>query len=337
VTRKDQPHPVLDSDALAIRRASVKVGLQVTIACAVVVVVVLGGILLFIVSEVPLSELLEPAPDGANLNISAFKLLRASVVLGLGLIVLAGLLTWFVTRRAVKPLGDALRLQRSFVADASHELRTPLAILDARLQVLQRGLPDSDPSTEVVAELRRDAGTLIQVVNDLLESAEAAATGSKPSGEGHELATGIHAAVASMELIAARADVTVELTAPTGIWTPLPPMSVQRCLVVLLDNAIRFAPAETTVSVTVAESQKTVTVAVRDHGPGIRGIQPNRIFDRFAHAELAADNGRNDPGFGLGLSLVRDIVERNGGSVRVSRNSSEGTAIEFTVPTVHAS
>ncbi|MCU1425805.1 MAG: ATP-binding region ATPase domain protein [Microbacteriaceae bacterium] len=81
-------------------------------------------------------------------------------------------MSWYVTRRAVQPLGDALRMQRAFVADASHELRTPLTVLDARLQILQRTLVDGDPSSEVVAELRRDAKSLINIVNDLLESAE---------------------------------------------------------------------------------------------------------------------------------------------------------------------
>ncbi|MEC5149862.1 HAMP domain-containing sensor histidine kinase [Cryobacterium sp. GrIS_2_6] len=322
----------LDGDALALRNASRKVGLQVTIACAVVVVVILVAIVLFIVSEVSLPVLLEPTADPTILDINAFKLLRASAVLGAGLIVLAGLLSWFVTRRAVKPLGDALRVQRSFVADASHELRTPLTILDARLQILQRGLPVGDPSTEVVAELRRDTETLIRVVNDLLESAEGAAGQEGQASDGSELGPAIEAAVASMDLIAARASVKIQVTQPAGIWTSLSQMNVQRCLVILLDNAIRYAPEGSSVTVDVTVERKTVTVTVRDRGPGIRGIEPSRIFDRFAHAGSAADGGSSGTGFGIGLSLVREIVVRKGGTVSVVSSSPTGTAIAFTMP-----
>ncbi len=323
----------LDGDALAIRIASRNVGLSVTVASAGVVVVILGAIVLFILSEVPIHALLAPAADPAILDINAFKLLRAAVLLGLGLVVLAGLLSWFVARRAVKPLGDALRMQRSFVADASHELRTPLTILDARLQILQRGLPAGDPSTDLVAELRQDTGTLIRVVNDLLESHEAAEGRDVLSADGAELGPAISAAVASMELIANQKDVTIELTQPTGISTRLSPINVQRCLVVLLDNALRFSPSGTTVSVLVASEKKSVTVTVRDHGSGIRGIEPSRVFDRFAHSGSAAGGGSSGMGFGIGLSLAREIVVSKGGSMRVVSSSPAGTAIAFTVPT----
>ena len=323
---------MLDGDALAIRTASRNIGVHVTFASAAVVFAILVAIVLFIISEVPIGALLSPDTDPAILDINAFKLLRAAAVLGVGLVILAGLLSWFVARRAVKPLGDALRMQRSFVADASHELRTPLTILDARLQILQRGLPEGDPSTDLVTELRRDAGTLITVVNDLLESHEAADSREAGDSRGAELGPAISAAVASIELIANQADVAIELTQPAGIFTRLSPMNVQRCLVVLLDNALRFSPGGSTVQVSVTTGRKTVTVTVRDQGSGIRGIEPSRIFDRFAHAGSAAGGGSSGKGFGIGLSLAREIVVSKGGSMRVVSSSAEGTAIAFTVP-----
>lgn len=323
---------MLDGDALAIRTASRNIGVRVTVASAAVVFAILVAIVLFIISEVPIGALLSPDTDPAILDINAFKLLRAAAVLGVGLVILAGLLSWFVARRAVKPLGDALRMQRSFVADASHELRTPLTILDARLQILQRGLPEGDPSTDLVTELRRDAGTLITVVNDLLESHEAADSREAGDSRGAELGPAISAAVASIELIANQADVAIELTQPAGIFTRLSPMNVQRCLVVLLDNALRFSPGGSTVQVSVTTGKKTVTVTVRDQGSGIRGIEPSRIFDRFAHAGSAAGGGSSGKGFGIGLSLAREIVVSKGGSMRVVSSSAEGTAIAFTVP-----
>ena len=106
------------------------------------------------------------------MDIQGLDIIVGGVSIGLIAIALAGLLGWLVTRRAVRPLVDALRRQRQFVADASHELRTPLAVLDARIQLLQRSSRASDPHHELVTQLRHDTLSVIGVVSDLLHAAE---------------------------------------------------------------------------------------------------------------------------------------------------------------------
>ncbi|TFB75856.1 HAMP domain-containing histidine kinase [Cryobacterium glaciale] len=323
---------IVDSDTLAIRRASRLVGARIAIACAAVVAVVMVAVFVYILSEISPGELFEPVPDTENLQVSAVKLLRAAAVLGVGLIVLAGVLSWLVTRRAVQPLGDVLRIQRAFVADASHELRTPLAVLDARLQILQRTLPADDPSASVVAELRSDAKDLIHIVNDLLESAEIGGA-AVPDTAIVDMVTAVDTAVQSMTLIAVDKHITIELDAPHPAPVRVPATSITRCVVALLDNAVRFAPSESIITVGVTVTKKTVAVTVRDRGPGIQGIDPARIFDRFAHSGTAVDGGGEArTGFGIGLSLVREIAVRYGGSVHVVDSSAAGTAIALTLP-----
>ncbi|MDJ0379134.1 HAMP domain-containing sensor histidine kinase [Cryobacterium sp. PH31-L1] len=325
---------IVDSDTLAIRRASRLVGTRIAIACAAVVAVVIVAVFVYILSEISPGELFEPVPDTENLQVSAFKLLRAAAVLGVGLIVLAGVLSWLVTRRAVQPLGDVLRIQRAFVADASHELRTPLAVLDARLQILQRTLPAEDPSAAVVAELRSDAKDLIHIVNDLLESAEIGGA-AVPDTAIVDLVAAVDTAVQSMALIAVDKHITIELDAPQPAPVRVPASSITRCVVALLDNAVRFAPRDSIITVDVTVTKKTVAVTVRDRGPGIQGIDPTRIFDRFAHSGTAMDGGGDArTGFGIGLSLVREIAVRYGGSVHVVDSSAAGTAITLTLPQV---
>jgi len=324
--------PIVDGDTLAIRRASRIVGTKIALACTAVVVVVILAMFFYILSEISAAELFEPVPDTDNLQVSAVGLLRAAALLGVALIILAGVMSWLVTRRAVQPLGEALRIQRAFVADASHELRTPLAVLDARLQILQRELPADDASSAVVAELRSDAKDLIHIVNDLLESAEigGSAVDNTVSSEVHST---VVAAVQSMTFIAVEKNVTIELTGASPARTHVPASGITRCVVALLDNALRFAPRGSVVSVRLAVTKKTVSVTVRDRGPGIQGIAPARIFDRFAHSGPAADGGGDSrTSFGIGLSLVREIAVRYGGSVNVVDSSDEGTAIRFTVP-----
>ena len=327
-----RPRTIVDGDALALRRASRIVGTRIAIVCSAVVVVVIAVIFLYVLSEISPAELFEPVPDENNLDIGAVDLLRAASALGVALIVLAGVMSWLVTRRAVQPLGEALRIQRAFVADASHELRTPLAVLDARIQILQRSLPDNDPSAELVAELRQDAKSLVQIVNDLLESAEFGGV-APTEGESADVVAAVDLAVHRMSLIGSAKQISVVLDAPASAHSYVPSSSITRCTVALVDNALRFSPHGSTVTVQVVAIHKTVSVVVRDHGPGIQGIDPARVFDRFAHSGSAVDGGGDaKTGFGIGLALVREIAVRYGGSVDVVDSSDAGTAISFTVP-----
>jgi signal transduction histidine kinase len=134
-----------------------------------------------------------------------------------------------------------------------------------------------------------------------------------------------------MRLLGDDRAIAIVLNAPEQVSSYLPATSVHRCMVALLDNALRFSPPHSTIAVDISASTSTVTITVRDQGSGIRGIEPARIFDRSARSR-----GDGTPaartGFGIGLSLVRDIAVRHGGSVKVLGSSPEGTAIALSVP-----
>jgi len=327
--------PARDSDARAIRRASRVVGMWIAITCTAIVVIGIVAIFLFILSEISPSERLEPLPANDIVRVGALKLLRGAIVLGIALIALAGVMSWLVTRRAVQPLGAALRIQRDFVADASHELRTPLTVLDARLQILQRQLPDGDPSSVAVAELRRDAKSLIDIVNDLLDSAAIGAN-SITANTAVAVTPAVAEAVRALTIVATQKNIALELTASDPAFSFVPAVSITRCTIALIDNALRYAPPHSVVSVAVEVKKRAVTVSVRDSGPGIHGIDPARIFDRFAHSGSRSDgSGIASSGSGIGLSLVRETAVQYGGTVLVIDSSASGTAIAFTVPLVN--
>jgi two-component system OmpR family sensor kinase len=325
-----------DVDARAIRRASRAVGLQITITSSILVLAVLIAAFAFVLSHIKPGRLFaQVGSHETTIDVGGLEILVGGIVIGTIAIILAGTMSWFATRRAVRPLGDALRIQRAFVADASHELRTPLTVLDARLQLLQRGLTADDPSTPTVSELRHDAATLIGIVNDLLALAEV--DRSPMTGESIALTPVVQRAVASMSILAAERSVSIRLDAGEHSATDVPATSIHRCLLSLLDNALDFSPAGSTIDVTVEEIKSTVVIRVRDHGPGITGIDPSRIFDRFARASDAVGGaGTIHTGFGIGLSLVRDTVERFGGTASVVTTSPSGTAIELRIPGARA-
>nr|WP_274636377.1 HAMP domain-containing sensor histidine kinase [Microbacterium bovistercoris] len=315
----------MDADARLVRRTAWTVGAWMTVAATVLVIAVLVAASSIVLGQIPLAELLDRRHHEESIDVGGLDALAGIVVIGLLAIVLACTLSLIVTRRAVAPLVDALARQRRFVADASHELRTPLAVLDARLQVLERSLPPDDPQRGIVAELRADSRSLIAVVSDLLDSVDVASSGHQQPAA---LAPIVQTAVSSMRMLGQ--DRGVHVTAgdvAPDVWVRVPETSLHRALVAVIDNAVKNSAAGDAVEVAVRADRAQVRIAVRDHGPGIRGIPVERVFDRFARA---AEPGAG--GFGIGLSLVQDTAGRFGGWVEVTETSADGTTITIGLP-----
>lgn len=332
-----------DPDARAVHRAAVAVGIQITVASSILVLGVLIAAIVFVFEHIPRATFTNISRHyETTIDVGVVDLLSAGVLIGGVAIVLAATMSLFATRRAVRPLGDALRIQRNFVADASHELRTPLTVLDARLQLLQRGLPAADPSAPIVAELRHDTTTLIEIVNDLLASADLRGHSNTEPVEVNPI---VALAVNSMRVIAAEKEITVVVHDDALVSTTIPAASIHRCIVALLDNAVRFAPRNSTITMSISaghgraghgraarggSAHGMARLAVSDQGEGIHGIEPSRIFDRFARSETTS--GLTRAGFGIGLALVQDVVVRAGGRAAVSYTGATGTEIELLIP-----
>lgn len=321
----------LDTDARSVRRAARVVSVQITVAsCLLVLAIVVVAILVVIDQSRP-EELLEPRDPGQSIYVDANEILTALVIAGVLAICFAGVVSWLIARRAVHPLGEALRVQRAFVADASHELRTPLAVLDARIQLLQHRAPPQSDVADGLGELRADSRALIEIVNDLLLAA-----GGDPGDPAAAPTDAIAAADSAVDALRVLADARdIRLVFKHGDAAPvrMPEASFRRCVTALVDNAIAHSNDGADVVVRVLVEGGHVTLRVVDHGSGIRGIPPSRIFDRFAHTDAsAASSGVRRTGFGIGLALVRDLAVRHGGDVTVTDTSERGTTIVLRLP-----
>ena len=320
-----------DADARLVRTAARRVTVTITVAVSVLVLAVLAAALAIVFSQIPPQQLLRPGRHESTIDIGGVDILAWGSILGVAAIVSASTLALLVTRRAVAPLADALRRQRRFVADASHELRTPLAILDARLQMLERSMSADNEHRALVTELRDDSRNLIAVVADLLDSVEAPPTGSVESVPVAPIA---ESAVLAMRMLGRDRDVTVTVAhVEPDLAVAASETGLHRSLVALLDNAIKHSPPGSTVTVSAGTVRGDVVIDVTDQGPGIRGIAPDRVFDRFARSSDAVDGGGNArTGFGIGLALVQDTVGRYQGTVSVSDTSPAGTVMTLRFP-----
>jgi signal transduction histidine kinase len=279
------------------------------------------------------TAIIKGRPVQAVLDLATAHQERARLLEAMGLasalaLLFAALLGILIGRRAVRPLAQALTLQRSFVADAGHELRTPLTLLSTRAQVLDRALRRSTSSDEIL----RDSGGVVQdtkrlgeVVDDLLAAAD-------PRGaEDHEpvdLARIAEDVADSAGAHAQQAGVRLRWQADEGSLLVLGATSaIRRATIALVDNAIDHTPADGEVRIAVRRQRGDVILAVSDTGPGIGPEQAQRVLRRF-------DTGGHRAGrahYGLGLALTHDVANRHGGQLRLAP-SEVGATFELVLP-----
>ncbi|MBN1174718.1 MAG: HAMP domain-containing histidine kinase [Micromonosporaceae bacterium] len=200
-------------------------------------------------------------------------------------------------------LASARERQRAFVADAAHELRSPLASMRVQLEVAAR-LEDHGGLTE---DLLLDVDRLSQLVDDLLILAR----GDERLAPERVQLIDLDALVRDVVARYATARVPVRVDSPGSCWIRGDVGELVRVVINLIDNAVRHARRQ--VTVTVTEARPNQLLAVTDDGPGIPEADRNRVFERFTRLDDA--RGRDDGGTGLGLAIVRGILRRHGGEV----------------------
>lgn len=327
MTPRSIPHPSLDRQR--VQRSALAVGLWVGGASAAII----AAITIVSVLTVSATSRADRRPghngDGwSERIINVSQVAGISLVLGLVGIVALALIAWWSARRAALPLATALQAQRDFVADASHELRTPLTTLTSRIQVAQHRIERGGDVAGALAALRADAAVMDAVLTDLLVAAETAGTGAPPATASATVEESARSAVQTIELRADSAAVAVIRDIAPGVTVRADAASLTRALTALLDNAVRHSPAGGTVTVSARESGRRVEIRVADEGAGIAGIDPARVFDRFASTTQEGPAR----GFGLGLALVHDIATRFGGTIAVESSSAAGTVFVLTLP-----
>ncbi len=280
-------------DDQKVRRAALSIGVAVALTTGAVVLV--GCVVLVILSmanAVPLTTgrgtvahdqygrivIIPEKPHWGWLNADQF--IWAVAILALVVLVLSPLVAWFVARRAVKPMVEALQLQRHFVADASHELRTPLTALSARVQILRRRLASGRPVDDIATQLLGDTANITRVLDDMLLTAEGTPVvgGAKTS-----VVASVRQAVTSLSALAEQSGVTLMVQTAGDMTVAVPEISLTRAIVAIVDNAIQHSPQGASVEVSAGPRRRMAVIRVTDHGGGIAGVDPSRLFERFAH------------------------------------------------------
>ncbi len=237
----------------------------------------------------------------------------------------AGALLGFV--KVTRDLTEQHRLERGrqqFVAGVTHDFRSPLTSIEGYAAMLASEL--SDPVLgDFAGRIRSNAVRLMKLVDLMVEHCHMPVGGVGLSVEPVALATVLRTVVDDLSTTVQGHEVTVQ---GTDLVVPADLTALARVFTNLIGNAAKYSPSGSRIDVLVEPGEGVVDVVVADRGRGIDPADRETIFDEFNRGRRAADDG----GFGLGLSVVRNLVEQHGGSVRIDDGRFGGTDVTVRLP-----
>jgi len=228
--------------------------------------------------------------------------------------------------RLLARLSEAFDAQRAFVADAAHELRSPLTALNLQLHLLGRAQDDTART-----EARDKLGIAIERAAHLVEQKLTLARHEPDAARGSlttlSLDEEARAGIADAHPLAVAHGTDVSLDAPRRVDVRGDAGALRILVRNLVDNAVRYAPANGTVKVRVAAEPRGATLVVEDSGPGIPPADRERAFDRFYRRDGSAEGGS-----GLGLAIVKAIANRHGATVTLGESPLGGLLATVVFP-----
>ena len=223
------------------------------------------------------------------------------------------------------------RVRRDFVSNVSHELRTPVSVMRANAEtLLQAHGEDPELTRPFLEAILRHADRLARIISDLLDLARLEAGRRQVELAPVNVAAAVAHAAETVNEAAENKHIRLVHNIATTVHVRADQGSLDQILVNLMDNAVKYSPADSSVTVTARADNGTVRVEVADEGPGIPEEHHERVFERFYRVD--AGRSRDLGGTGLGLAIVKDLVEGMRGSVGLAANEPVGSVFWLQLP-----
>lgn len=242
-------------------------------------------------------------------------------------------LFWAVSNRlsviAARPMEEAIRREKQFVADASHDLKTPLSVILANNAILMEN-PDAPAGTLArwLDSTQAAAKRMQQLIGEMLTLAEAERQDAPLPLEPVDLADIAMKAALELESVAFEKNVTLDTDLPEKCVIRGNADYLLRIVTSLLENALKYEPAGGQVILALTQSKRKTVLSVRNPGSRIPEEDLPHVCDRFYRGDKSRTNSQGS--FGLGLAITKEMTQRLGGTIAVASSEAEGTTFRVT-------
>lgn len=255
-------------------------------------------------------------------------LLVSLVVMNLTVLVGGAFFSYYLARKTLEPIETAMEAQTRFVSDASHELRTPLTALQVTNEVaLRKKKLTLSEAKDLIGHNLAETVKLHTLTDALLGLAGQANTETSKSKL--NIAEVILDVVQTLTSLADSKRISIMHDIPASTVSANQ-SAVTQILRILLDNAIKYSPNGSTVTLSVA-TDHDLTISVTDQGPGIAPENQTKVFDRFFRVDESRSS-RHVEGNGLGLSIAKSIADRHGYAIGLTSKVGKGSTFSLTIP-----
>ncbi len=269
---------------------------------------------------------------GVDSEVSILHIFTKTMIIGFTVaLVLAACLSFFLSKRAVRPLTHAWRKQADFVQNASHELKTPLAVIKASQELLLEKPNDRiiDHFENIVATVE-ESDRLARLAEDLLSLTALDSDEPQLDRSSFDLVEVLGSMTTAYSEYASLQGKQIAFSGPDSIVLCADLDKIRQLAAIVLDNAVKYTEPGDRIEVSTYSGGRNVYIEVRDTGIGISAEDAHNAFDRFYRADKArASQG----GRGLGLAMAKAIVQAHDGCIEIGGNLvGRGTRVLITLP-----
>ena len=212
--------------------------------------------------------------------------------------------------------------------NVAHDLRTPMTRLRGIAELALQNPEKQEACQEALADCMEESERVLTMLNALMDVAEAETGAMRLNIEDVSVPDMLRSVVDLYEIVAEDKQISIDLKLPEALDIRADQTRLQQVFANLIDNAIKYSMPEKQISVSASQNEKDTTITVSDQGMGITPTDIGKIWDRL----YRGDRSRSKRGLGLGLSLVRAIVEAHGGTVAVQSEVNKGSTFTIRFP-----
>lgn len=242
----------------------------------------------------------------------------------------AGILSYYLASRTLRPIEEAHEAQSRFTADASHELRTPIAAMQSEIEVaLMDPKLTLGESKKLLRSNLEELAKLTALTSGLLKLAQNEYGALELSEV--DLKEAIKQAVDRVQSNAREKKITIKMHVADQVALEADPDSIVDMFVTIIDNAVKYSSEKSEVTITAAADRRNAVVHIQDRGIGMKPGEAEHIFERFYRADSARSK-QETSGYGIGLSIAKQIIDAHDGTIAVQSKPNKGSTFTITLP-----